>query len=134
MKFPIIIVITSLIIACSSSQLNRQDSNSKAASNQSKRYKITGDEEPPYVIRKAQLEYPAFAQRNNIEGNVILQVEIFVDGTVGHIEIIKSLMAGPGGLDEAAVNSVKKWKFSPAKHKGKPVNCWTTIPIKFELK
>ncbi len=115
MKFPIIIVITSLIIACSSSQLNRQDSNSKAASNQSKRYKITGNEEPPYVIRKAQLDYPMFAQRNNIEGDVILKIKIFTDGTVGHIEIIKSLMAGPGGLDEAAINSVKKMEVFTSK-------------------
>lgn len=140
MKVLILFVVFVLLISCSKTQLIKQGSNSETVSNnsiQGKRYNFADtliSEEPPYVIRKAHLEYPAFAQRNGIEGFVILQAEVFTDGTVGRIEILQSLMSGPGGLDEAAINSVKKWKFSSAKSKGKPVNCWITIPIKFELK
>ncbi|MBT3754832.1 MAG: energy transducer TonB [Candidatus Cloacimonetes bacterium] len=90
-------------------------------------------EDEPFPIRKAPLEYPVFAKNAGIEGEVILQVEVFTDGTVGAIEILKSLMSGPGGLDEVAVKSVKNWEFSPAKSGGKPVACWVTFPVGFYL-
>jgi len=90
-------------------------------------------EDDPFPIKKAPLEYPVFAKNAGIEGEVILQVEVFTDGSVGAIDILKSLMSGPGGLDEAAVKSVKKWEFSPAKSGGKPVACWVTFPVGFYL-
>ena len=63
-----------------------------------------------------------------------LEVEILVDGSIGIIEVTKSLMPGPRGLDISAINSVKQWKFSPAKNGGKPVACWITFPMTFTLK
>lgn len=88
----------------------------------------------PFAMTKAPLDYPIFAKNAGIEGDVILQVEVFTDGSVGAIEILKSLMSGPGGLDEAAVKSVKQWRFSPAKSGGKPVACWVTFSVNFSLK
>ncbi len=140
MKYSALIVIGILLTACGSTKLSKQNPIIETASNnsdQSKKYMFentAGGEEPPYVIRKAPLEYPRFARSNRIEGIVILQVEIFADGTIGRVEVNQSVMSGQCMLSEAAVKSVKKWKFSPAKHKGKPVNCWTTIPIGFKLK
>ncbi|MDA3814084.1 MAG: energy transducer TonB [Candidatus Cloacimonetes bacterium] len=90
-------------------------------------------EDEPFPIKRAPTEYPVFAKNAGIEGDVILQVEVFKDGSVGAIEILQSLMSGPGGLDEAAVNSVKHWEFSPAKSGGKPVACWVTFPVSFSL-
>ncbi|MCF7859326.1 MAG: energy transducer TonB [Candidatus Cloacimonetes bacterium] len=90
-------------------------------------------EDEPFVIKRAPLEYPVFARNAGVEGDVILQVEVFKDGSVGAIEVVKSLMSGPGGLDEAAIKSVKKWEFSPAKSGGKPVACWVTFPVGFYL-
>jgi len=90
-------------------------------------------EDAPFAVRKAPLDYPVFAKNAGIEGDVILQVEVFKDGSVGAIEILKSLMSGPGGLDEAAVKSVKQWTFSPAKSGGKPVACWVTFSVNFSL-
>ena len=91
-------------------------------------------EEAPIPIRRAPLEYPTFARNAGIEGQVMLEVEVFADGTVGAIEIVKSLQAGPGGLDEAAIKSVKQWEFQPAKSGGRAVACWVTFPIDFYLK
>jgi TonB family protein len=90
-------------------------------------------EDAPFALKKAPLEYPVFAKNAGIEGDVILQVEVFKDGSVGAIEILKSLMSGPGGLDEAALKSVKQWTFSPAKSGGKPVACWVTFSVNFSL-
>ena len=90
-------------------------------------------EDAPFPIKRAPLEYPLFAKNAGIEGEVILQVEVFKDGSVGAIEILKSLMSGPGGLDEAAIKSVKQMEFSPAKSGGKSVACWVTFPVTFSL-
>ncbi len=90
-------------------------------------------EDEPFIMTRAPTEYTAFAKNAGIEGEVILQVEVFKDGSVGAVEILKSLMSGPGGLDEVAVKSVKQWTFSPAKSGGKPVACWVTFSVSFSL-
>jgi protein TonB len=90
-------------------------------------------EDAPFAIKRAPLDYPIFAKNAGIEGDVILQVEVFEDGSVGAIEVLKSLMSGPGGLDEAAIKCVKQWEFSPAKSGGRPVACWVTFPVGFYL-
>ena len=91
-------------------------------------------EDAPFAIKTAPAEYTTFAKNTGIEGDVILQVEVFTDGSVGDIEILKSLMSGLGGLDDVAVNSVRQWEFSPAKIGGKPVACWVIFPVSFSLK
>ena len=90
-------------------------------------------EDAPFTIKRAPLVYSTFARNAGIEGDVILQVEVFTDGSVGAVEVLKSLMSGPGGLDEAAIKSVKQWVFSPAKSGGRPVACWVTFPVSFSL-
>ncbi|HOD53218.1 MAG TPA: TonB family protein [Candidatus Cloacimonadota bacterium] len=90
-------------------------------------------EEPPVFTVQVQAEYPAFAKKSKIQGTVILDVEILANGTVGAVEVKKSLLPGPGGLDEAAIASIKKSKFQPAKNAGKPVAVWVTLPIVFSL-
>ena len=90
-------------------------------------------EDAPFAIKTAPTEYTTFAKNAGIEGDVILQVEVFTDGSVGDIEILKSLMSGLGGLDDVAVNSVRQWEFSPAKSGGKPVSCWVTFSVNFSL-
>ena len=90
-------------------------------------------EEPPRAIKTVPPVYPQIAKSKGIEGEVWLEVEVFEDGTVGTVEVTQSLMPGPNGLDEAAVNCVKQWVFSPANIEGKPVVCWITFPIRFSL-
>ena len=91
-------------------------------------------EDAPFAIKTAPAEYTTFAKNTGMEGDVILRVEVFTDGSVGDIEILKSLMSGLGGLDDVAVNSVRQWEFSPAKSGGKPVACWVIFPVSFSLK
>ena len=90
-------------------------------------------EDAPFAIKQIPPEYSVFAKNAGIEGDVMLQVEVFIDGSVGAIDVLKSLMSGPGGLDEAAIKAVKQWEFSPAKSGGKPVACWVTFPVNFSL-
>ncbi|MBN1326789.1 MAG: energy transducer TonB [Candidatus Cloacimonetes bacterium] len=90
-------------------------------------------EDPPVPIRQVKPVYSDFAKKSGIEGEVMLEVEVFADGSVGQINVIKSLMSGPGGLDEAAKAAVRKWEFSPAKSNGKPVSVWVVFPVGFSL-
>jgi len=90
-------------------------------------------DEAPVPISRIKPTYPAFAKNQGIQGDVMLDVEVYEDGSVGHVEVIKSLLPGPGGLDEAAVAAVRQWKFKPAQSNGKPIACWVQFPITFTL-
>ncbi len=114
--FPVAIFL--LLMACSSNQIG----------NQHFRF-----DETPVVLKQVKPIYTGYATRNSIEGLVMLEVEILRDGSIGEILVVKSLLAGPNGLDEAAVNAVKKWKFKPAKLRGRPVKAWVKLPIIFSL-
>lgn len=90
-------------------------------------------EDPPEPLNPIPPEYPEHIKRMQIQGTVILEVDIFKDGTPGNIKIKRSVLAGPGGLDEAAVNAVRRWRFQPGKSGGKPVDTTVIIPIEFIL-
>ncbi len=90
-------------------------------------------EDPPVLIKQVKPEYPETAKELEIEGNVGLRVEIYEDGTVGEVVVVRSLMPGPGGLDEAAVNAVKKFEYTPAKFQGEPVAVWLEFALNFTL-
>jgi TonB family protein len=75
--------------------------------------------------------YPQEAREKGYEGEVILRVEVLVNGRVGQIEIKKS--SGYELLDHSALNTVKQWKFIPAKKGEKTIPLWVNIPVKFQL-
>ncbi|MCK4694110.1 MAG: energy transducer TonB, partial [Candidatus Cloacimonetes bacterium] len=87
----------------------------------------------PFPIKQITPIYPEFAKRSGIEGEVFLKVEVFEDGSVGAIRVLKSLMSGPGGLDEAAIKAVRQWEFEPAKSGGQPIAVWVTFSVTFSL-
>ncbi|MDP8232242.1 MAG: energy transducer TonB [Candidatus Zophobacter franzmannii] len=93
--------------------------------------KFVAYEDPPQVVSSVIPEYPEFAKKSGLQGDVWLDVEVLEDGSVGAIEIIESLQPGPGGLDESAVTAVKQWKFQPAKSNGQSVACWVKFPVSF---
>lgn len=86
-------------------------------------------DEPPQPILRISPQRP----RVMVEGQVILEVEVLRDGSVGAVEVLRSLMAGPGGPDEAAIRAVRQWEFTPAKSGGQPVAVWARIPIDFRM-
>lgn len=84
----------------------------------------------PKFIIKVKPKYPWVAEKAGIEGTVILEVDIDETGKVIDARVIKS--AG-FGFDEAAIEAIKKSRFSPALRYGKPVSIRVRLPIKFEL-
>jgi TonB family protein len=78
------------------------------------------------------LEYPADAIDNGIEGTVMVQFAIDESG-----KVTRPAVAGPKlgyGLDEAAVKAISTMpKWTPGKVKGRNVKAWYTIPVTYRL-
>lgn len=90
-------------------------------------------EDPPVPIKQISPVYSSMARNVGLEGIVGLEVEVFADGSVGAVEVLRSLQSGPGGLDNEAINAVKQWEFQPAKSNGHPIAVWTYLEIEFRL-
>ncbi len=76
--------------------------------------------------------YPIAARRRAQQGNVLLRVEVGVDGSVERVEIAQS--SGFDSLDESATETVRKrWRFVPARRDGIAVSSWCEVPIRFQL-
>jgi protein TonB len=86
-------------------------------------------ETPPKISSIVKPVYPLPALRARIGGVVILRVLVGETGTPLDIEVLRDVA---GGLGEAAVTAVRRWKFEPARRSGTAVRAWTTIPIPFE--
>jgi protein TonB len=76
--------------------------------------------------------YPALSRRIGEQGKVMLRVLVNAKGTADKIELRSS--SGSSRLDDAALDSVKRWRFVPARQGDQPVAAWVLIPITFSLK
>jgi protein TonB len=75
--------------------------------------------------------YPKAAQRQGLQGRVVLRVQVLASGQVGAIEVKQS--SGKTLLDEAALAAVKAWVFTPSKRGSTPIDGWTQVPIEFRI-
>ena len=85
---------------------------------------------PPKPISRVEPIYPAEAQEARIAGVVILETVIDETGTVTDARVLKPL---PFGLDKAAADAVRQWRFEPATLDGKPVPVVFNLTINFKL-
>ena len=94
--------------------------------------KFVAFDKPPIPIIAPKPYYPEIAKEAGIEGTVVIQFFVDTKGNVTETLILKS---GPPntGLDEAALEAVKRSKWKPAQQRDKKVGVWQTIPIKFTL-
>jgi len=97
---------------------------------QGKVYKIGDGVTAPSVIRKVEPEYTEQAKADRIEGQVVLEVEIMIDGSAQNIRVKRSL---DPGLDQSAVNAVSMWQFKPGTKDGQPVTVAAVIEVNFHL-
>jgi len=89
------------------------------------------DPTKPEPIFKQEIEYPASARANGVEGRLVLRLTVGPDGSVTQVEVVSSVEAS---LDAAAIVAAKKWRFKPALRCGKPVGGGVyTLARRFEL-
>lgn len=87
-------------------------------------------DQKPSVLRKVEPKYPEAARRAAREGLVNLEFTVDVNGRATDIKVVKPIGFG---FDEAAIDAVKKWRFTPAKRDGESVPMRVKIPIRFTL-
>ena len=86
--------------------------------------------QPPEPIRRVPPRYPKEARKARIEGEVLVQAWVGVDGQVGETRVLRSVP----GLDAAAVAAVRQWQFEPALDCWRqPVATWVALPVAFKL-
>jgi TonB family protein len=85
---------------------------------------------PPRVVEETPPLYTPDAFSREIEGRVVLKVIVRKDGSVGPVRVHQGLEKG---LDEAAVEAVRKWKFDPARLRGEPINVLTNVEFDFVI-
>ena len=87
----------------------------------------------PRVLREVKPQYTADAMRAKVQGTVLLECVVNPDGSVGRIDVVKSL-DGTFGLDQEAVKAAKQWRFVPGTRFGEPVAVLVTIELTFTLR
>ena len=89
-------------------------------------------DDPPVPLTPIKPKYPEIAQEAGIEGTVFIQAFIDKKGRVIETTIIKGIPNT--GLDEAAIEAIRKTHFRPAKQRARAVGVWISIPVNFKLK
>ncbi len=87
----------------------------------------------PRLLRDVKPVYTREAIEAKIEGDVWLKVVVLPDGTVGRVEVVKSLDA-VHGLDDQAVAAARQWLFNPGTKDGKPVAVRVMLELTFTLR
>jgi TonB family protein len=86
---------------------------------------------PPTLLHEVKPDYTEEARRGGVRGDVVVEIVVRRDGTVGNVKVLQGL---GHGLDERAVTAVKLWKFSPATRKGTPVDVIVEVAMEFRLR
>lgn len=76
--------------------------------------------------------YPLMSRRLNEEGKVVLNVCVSLTGLVEKLKLEKT--SGHQRLDDIALETVKKWKFIPAKNHDRDINACYLLPVQFILR
>jgi len=86
-------------------------------------------DQPPRPIKITKPQYPQEAFVKKIEGTVEVEILIDASGSVTRARVIQSIPA----LDQAAVQTVYQWRFSPAIKNGHPVATIARAPVQFRI-
>jgi len=84
----------------------------------------------PRKIKDVPPRYPVLAQQARVQGTVIVEAVIGVDGRVKETRVLQSVSL----LDHAALEAVNQWVFSPTLLNGEPVPVVMTVTVEFRLR
>lgn len=82
-------------------------------------------------LRNPPPRYPLLARRKGEQGTVMLRVLVRRNGEPGSVSLEQT--SGSERLDAAALDTVRRWRFVPARQNGQPVDAPVLVPIVFRL-
>jgi TonB family protein len=86
---------------------------------------------PPRLLHEVKADYTEDGRRRGLSGDVVLEIVVRRDGSVGDVRVLHGLGAG---LDERAVEAVRQWRFDPARRIGTPVDVIVEATVEFILR
>jgi TonB family protein len=92
--------------------------------------RVGGKISPPTRVKNVNPVYPSIAQSARVQGVVIIEATIGPDGRVQDTKVLRSIPL----LDQAAIDAVKQWTYTPTLLNGVPVPVIMTVTVNFTLK
>ncbi len=83
----------------------------------------------PRKIVDVRPQYPEIARAARVEGTIIMEAVLDTSGRVTQLRVLKSVPM----LDQAAVDAVRQWRYTPSVYGGHPVSVLMTITVRFTL-
>jgi protein TonB len=93
-------------------------------------FRVGGGVSAPRALDTPDPEYSEEARKAKYQGTCVLWLVVGPDGTPRDVKVARSLGMG---LDQKAIEAVKKWKFEPALKDGKPVAVQINVEVNFRL-
>jgi protein TonB len=90
---------------------------------------VGGEIKEPKKFRHVNPVYPKIAQAAKVQGIVILEATIAKDGSVRDVKVLRSIPM----LDQAAIDAVRQWQYTPTLLNGVPVDVVMTVTVNFTL-
>src|SRR5215475_11053263 len=94
-------------------------------------FRVGGGVSPPTILSRVEPQYSEEARKARYQGTVVLEAIVRKDGTVDILRVVRSLGFG---LDENAIDALKKWRFRPGTKGGVPVDVALNIEVNFNLR
>jgi TonB family protein len=133
---------TKTVRKASSSQTDKNDALEKSPNHEAQHQQSAADEAGsapvtmpnPFAkgLDNPKPPYPLMSRRLNEEGKVVLNVCVSLTGLVENLKLEKT--SGYQRLDDIALETVKKWKFIPAKNHDRDINACYLLPVQFILR
>ena len=84
----------------------------------------------PALVKRVEPTYPDLALVAKVTGMVILEASVSADGSVESVRVLRSVKF----LDQAAIDAVKQWRYSPLVLNGVPTPFVLSVMLNFSVK
>jgi len=92
---------------------------------------LTGEMLVPKLVTRVDPIYPNVARKARLQGRVIVEAVIGLDGAVESAKILTSTSTL---FDDAALEAVRQWRYTPATMNGRPVRVYFTVSVAFVIR
>ena len=87
--------------------------------------------EPPKIRKRPRLVYPVGAKYFEVQGQLVVEVVLGVDGRPRYPRVLQPLPAPT--LTFVALDAVRQWRFEPARLRGQAVDVYYTLTVNWKM-